>query len=107
MNNKIKIIDTEIANGKSSITRTVIAKYYEYKIKVSVKSDTNKHKCTATLYAFDNNAMTWNAIHSIAPSKMTTRAGLSDQWDKSDAEIEYRTQKDMDKLLDMATKLLD
>ena len=103
----MKIIDTEIANGKSSITRIIHAKLDNgSKVKLSVKSDNNEYKNTATLYTL-NESNEWNVIYSISPSNMTTRAGLSEQWDKSKDEIEFRTQKDMDKLFEMAHELLD
>jgi len=105
--NEIEIIDNEIAEGKSSITHTIIAKYHGYKIKVSVKSDNNPHKCSATLYMYEPNSMNWNANHSISPSTMKTISGLKNRWDKSKDEIEYQTRKDMDKLFDMAIKLLE
>ena len=98
----IKIISDEIANGKTSITHTLIAKTDTYTIKASIKSDKNPHKCTATLYAFDNNGMTWNPIHSIAPSNMETLAGLNGSDD-----IINQTRTDMDRLLKMAEELLD
>ena len=102
----MEIIKDEIAKGKTSITRTIVAKFEGNKIKVSVKSDNKDYKCTATLYGFDNNAMTWNSIDSIAPSSMTTQAGLKNETYNDDVIIK-KTQNDIDNLLNIATHLLD
>ena len=102
--NKIEIIDTEIVKGKNSVTRIIIAKYYEHRIKAVVKSDKAPHKNTANLYAFDGNAMSWNNIYSIAPSNMNTPCGISFD---NHTKVEDLTQTDIDKLFKMVTQLLD
>lgn len=77
MTRKIQKIEDGLSSTNQAVTRTIIGKMDDFKVRLSIKSDSYQSQCHAVVSVWSTDQLSWNEVHRILPSQMETETGIA------------------------------
>jgi hypothetical protein len=79
---------TEISRGSQDVTYREMLELYDYRCRITIKSDSHQEQCHARLEVWSRASLSWNEVASIPPSSMRTLRTLCYAISSGAAKIE-------------------
>ena len=99
------LLEETINEGRQDVTARRILSLGDFKVRLTIKSDSYKFQSFARAEVWNPATLSWNQDHSIHYAEMTTPEGLSYYPNKSGLKITPFT-RDFDRLLTMVKQIL-
>lgn len=102
---KAVLLEETINEGRQDVTARRILSLGDFKVRLTIKSDSYKFQSFASAEVWNPATMSWSQVHSIHYAEMATPEGLYYHPNKSGLKITPFT-RDFDRLLTMVKQII-